>query len=434
MNIQVGATVGDYEVIGVLGRGGMGKVFRVRSALTLREEAMKVVSPDLEGRPELADRFLREIRVHASLEHPNIAALRAALRVDDQIVMILELVDGVGLDEVAQGGLVRPDTLVSYMSQVLSALAYAHERGVVHRDIKPGNILVTRAGQAKLTDFGIATATRELRLTKSGFTLGSLMYMSPEQIRGETVDGRSDLYSLGVTMYEVVTGRRPFDGENEYAVIMAHLTQAAVHPSEVNPAVPRMLGDITLRAMAKEAKDRFASAAEFQTALMPLPRNVEPAVEAPVPRAVTPITPEELVRVESGLVRAVGPIARHLVASEARRVADFPELCHKLAAQIPEPREREVFLKSCLKGATATQPAAPQMDTAAAAQVWDQAWLARVEIALAEHVGPIARVLIRNATRRMRTLEELVQTLAEEIASEADRKRFLETVIGPRSS
>jgi hypothetical protein len=147
MSIQIGATVGDYQVIAVLGRGGMGKVFRVRSLLTLREEAMKVVSPDLEGRPELADRFLREIRVHASLEHPNIAALRAALRVDDQIVMILDLVDGVGLDEKIRTGPLDPAAAVGYISQVLSALAFAHGRGVV-RTLREAGFGRTRAWDA----------------------------------------------------------------------------------------------------------------------------------------------------------------------------------------------------------------------------------------------------------------------------------------------
>ncbi len=434
MTIQIGTTVGDYEVTGVLGRGGMGKVFRVRSVLTLREEAMKVVSPDLESRPELADRFLREIRVHASLEHPNIAALRAALHNDDQIVMILELVDGVGLDEMLKHGPVNPTAVVSYMGQVLSALAYAHGRGVVHRDIKPANILVTRGGQAKLTDFGIAVATRELRLTQSGFTLGSLMYMSPEQIRGEAVDARSDIYSLGVTMYEVVTGRRPFDGENEYAVITAHLNQAPVHPSDVTPGVPRALGDLIVKAMAKDPNDRFASATEFQAALVRLPRSAETTLDMPAPRAVTSFPPEDLARVESGLIRAVGPIARHLVASAARRTADFSELCHHLAGQIPEPREREAFLKSCLKGGTVLQRSAPKVDTAAAARMWDQTWLAKVETALAAHVGPIARVLVKNASKRARTADELGQMLAKEIAAEADRKRFVNEITALRSS
>ena len=433
MSFQIGATVGDYEVIGVLGRGGMGKVFRVRSLLTLREEAMKVVSSDLEDRPELADRFLREIRVHASLEHPNIAALHAALRVNDEIVMILELVDGVGLDEKIRSGPLDPSSVASYVTQVLAALAFAHGHGVVHRDIKPANILVTAAGQVKLTDFGIAMASRELRLTRAGFTMGSLLYMSPEQIRGEAVEARSDLYSLGVTMYEMVTGRRPFDGENEYAVINAHLTRIPQHPSTVHAAVPRALGDIIMKAMAKGPAERFASALEFQAALSPPPRTfAAPAAAQPTS---TPIASEDLARVESGLVRVVGPIARHLVASAARRATDFHALCQDLAAQLPEPREREAFLKSCLRGGTAPQAIVPGPAlTASAATVWDPAWLGRLEQSLAEQVGPIARVLVKNAARRSRTADELVQSLAGEIPSEIARKRFREAATGLRSS
>jgi serine/threonine protein kinase len=158
--IEVGDIVGDYEVVGVLGRGGMGKVFRVRSRLTGREEAMKVVYPDLSGQAELADRFLREIKVHASLDHPNIAALHAAVRIQDQLVMILELVHGFSLEERLRAGVLPGAEAVHYINQVLSALAFARDRGVVHRDIKPANILITTEHVVKLTEGGMRHTPR----------------------------------------------------------------------------------------------------------------------------------------------------------------------------------------------------------------------------------------------------------------------------------
>src|SRR5581483_157656 len=189
------------------------KVFRVRSLLTDREEAMKVVLPDMDENRELADRFLREIKVHASLEHHNIAALRAAVRVQGRILMIMELIHGESLDETLKAGPLELPTAIYYVDQVLSALDYAHAHGVVHRDIKPANILVTgpesgRPGVVKLTDFGIAQAAGSGRLTGVGMAVGSLWYMSPEQIRAEQVDARSDIYSLGLTFYQMVTGQR----------------------------------------------------------------------------------------------------------------------------------------------------------------------------------------------------------------------------------
>src|SRR5580698_4346587 len=139
MALQIGNTVGDYEIIGVLGKGGMGTVFRVRNLLSDRMEAMKVVLPDLSSDPGLADRFLREIRLHASLEHPNIAALRTALRIDNQVLMIMELVEGVSLDERLREGTLDPWSSIRYVDQILSALDLAHSRGIIHRDIKPAN-------------------------------------------------------------------------------------------------------------------------------------------------------------------------------------------------------------------------------------------------------------------------------------------------------
>src|ERR1700689_5975066 len=149
MNFQVGETIGDYEIVGVLGRGGMGKVFRVRNQISDRIEAMKIVLPDLEGDRDLAERFLREIKVHATLDHPNIARLRTALRIDNRIVMILELVDGASLDEILDRGPIPKADAIRYGGQILSALGYAHSLGIIHRDLKPANIIVNKAGLVK---------------------------------------------------------------------------------------------------------------------------------------------------------------------------------------------------------------------------------------------------------------------------------------------
>lgn len=424
MGIQIGDKVGDYEVVGILGRGGMGKVFRVRSLLTLREEAMKVIAEDLGAQPDLAERFLREIRVHASLEHPNIAALHSAIRVDDRIVMILELVDGIGLEDIVKRGPISAANVLDYAGQVLSALQYTHNRGVIHRDIKPPNILVTRTGQIKLTDFGIAVADSELRLSRRGMVVGSLPYMAPEQIRSGTVDVRSDIYSLGVTLYEMTTGKRPFQGTTEYQLIEAHMKQAPRPPAEVTPGVPASLSDGILRAMAKDPGDRFQSAEEFHAAL--------DGVSADAPTALGETTlllsQDELARVESGLVKVVGPIARHMVASAVRRSTNLQDLCARLAEQIPDAREREQFLKTGLGTAPAPGTIAVRRPTTdSGPRTWDQAWLSKLEQALTAYVGPIARVLVKKATQKTRTPDELCEFLAAEIASETDRRAFLKT-------
>jgi len=204
--------IGDYEVLAEIGRGGMGKVFRVRNVLSDRIDAMKVLLPDLVESQELAARFLREIKVLAALNHPHIAALRTALTADNQLVMIMEYVEGQSLAQRLRHGAIPTPQAIAYIDQVLDALDYAHKQHVVHRDIKPANMMVTPAGVVKLMDFGIARAKGDQTLTAVDTTTGSLGYMSPEQVHGKPTDGRSDLYSVGISLYEMVTGERPSVG------------------------------------------------------------------------------------------------------------------------------------------------------------------------------------------------------------------------------
>ncbi len=276
MDFKLGDTVGDYEIVSVLGAGGMGRVYKVRNVLSDRLEAMKVLLPNVTEAPEQTERFLREIRLQASLDHANIAALRTALRHGDQLVMVMELVEGTALQALLAGRPLPLQEAISYMVQVLAALSYAHGRGVIHRDIKPANIMVTHKGMVKLTDFGIAKLLHDRKLTATGATMGSLYYMSPEQVKGDTAfDTRSDLYSLGVTFYEAVAGQRPFQGDTDYVIMSAHLNHSPVPPVDLNPSIPPELNRIILKALAKEPSDRFQSADEFLTAIQRVPGYAE---------------------------------------------------------------------------------------------------------------------------------------------------------------
>jgi eukaryotic-like serine/threonine-protein kinase len=415
MAIEVGDVLGDYEVTGVLGRGGMGKVFRVRSRITDREEAMKVVLPDLAENPALSERFLREIKVHASLQHPNIAALRTALRIGERLVMIVELVDGVSLEELLRAGPLEVPSAVGYTVQVLAALGFAHERGVVHRDIKPANILITADGVAKLTDFGIAQSEGDLRLTRAGLAVGSLAYMSPEQLRAAAVDARSDLYSLGLTLYEAVTGRRAILGDTEHELMQAQLETMPSEPAAWNPQIPTDLSETVMRAMAKEPARRFQNAAEFAAAL-----GRHSGAPAP-PNAARALPATELAEMETRLARAIGPIARRLVPDAARRYRTLPEIREALAAQIENPADRQAFLK---QGAGA-MPTATMPRTRVPAASFDSATLERLTAALAPHLGPIARVVVSRAARTCGSVDELRNALAAEIPDPADRRSFL---------
>ena len=289
MNLEIGTTVGDYQVVGILGAGGMGQVYKVRNVISDRVEAMKVLLPDLANQPDLADRFLREIKVQASLEHPNIAALHTAVRVDNQLLMLMEFVEGVTLDQKLKDGPLPAAEAVNYIMQVLAALDYAHARGVVHRDIKPGNMMLTPGGVVKLMDFGIARSATDHKLTQTGTTVGSLYYMSPEQIQGVTApDARSDLYSVGVSLYELVTGKKPFDGDSQFAIMSAHLAGTPVPPVTVDPRLPKMLNDVILMSVAKDAGARFQTAAALRNALANVAAGLQPTVALPQPAKAAP--------------------------------------------------------------------------------------------------------------------------------------------------
>ncbi len=267
MGEQEKRRIGDYEILGVLGSGGMGQVFKVRNVISDRIEAMKIILPDLAGRQDLADRFLREIKLLAGLNHPNIAALRTALTVDNQLLMIMEYVEGTTVSaRLEQGPLPIPDA-VNYTSQILEALSYAHQRNIIHRDIKPSNMMVTPEGVVKLMDFGIARSGDASDLTATGAALGSLYYMPPEQVKGQPTDARSDLYSVGASLYEMVTRERPFKADSSYSLMAAHVQQPPKPPIEWRTDLPGALNEIILLAMAKEPGQRFQSADAFRNAL-----------------------------------------------------------------------------------------------------------------------------------------------------------------------
>ncbi len=278
MSEEVGKRMGDYEILSELGSGGMGRVFKVRNVLSDRVEAMKVLLPDVATRQELAARFQREIKLLASLNHPNIASLRTALTIDNQLVMIMEYVEGTTLAERLGSGPIAVSDTLNYTDQVLNALSYAHAQHVIHRDIKPANIILTPQGVIKVMDFGIARSGEDRSLTMTGTTLGSLSYMSPEQVKGEVTDARSDLYSVGISVYELVTGQRPFQAHSDYSIMAAHVKEIPKPPIELHQGLPPALNEIILMAISKDPAQRFQTAEAFRNALRNV--HVDPETEA----------------------------------------------------------------------------------------------------------------------------------------------------------
>ena len=327
--MNTGERVGDYEIVDVLGAGGMGQVYKVRNTLSERIEAMKVVLPNMSSDPELAQRFLREIKVQAALDHPNIARLHTAQQFGDQLFMVMEFVDGNSLEKLLEKGPLALSDSLGYISQVLDALAYAHARTVVHRDIKPANIMITPAGVVKLMDFGIARMQTDRRLTRTGHTVGSLFYMSPEQIQGGEPDPRSDLYALGVTLYEMVTGQKPFQGDSDYSIMAAHLQQTPVAPLQLVSDLPPDLSEIILMAIAKDPGGRFQSAEAFRAAL----RNINVPAWKPTERTATVVLPS--MSAPTAPAPAPAPAAGSPMMASA--VAAVPPLAAPAAGPAPMP-------------------------------------------------------------------------------------------------
>jgi serine/threonine protein kinase/ketosteroid isomerase-like protein len=270
--LEAGETFGDFEIVEVAGEGGMGVVYRARQITLERIVALKVIAPHVANAPDFTDRFRRESRLAASIDHPHVVSVHSAGELEGRAYIAMQWIDGVGLDALLTDGQPLPEARTRrIVSQIAGALDVAHSKGLVHRDVKPPNVLVRSIGgadHAYLTDFGIARRTDvgASGITKTGQTVGTVGYMAPEQIRGEPSDGRADVYSLGCVLFQCLTGRRPFEHETDVATMFAHVNEERPRPSAVRPELAHF-DDVVVRALALDPDERFATGAELAEAL-----------------------------------------------------------------------------------------------------------------------------------------------------------------------
>jgi len=277
------ATGSRYKVVRKLGGGGMASVFLAEHAQLRRTVVLKVLHGHLAKDPEMLTRFQREAQAASELVHPNIVPILDAGEADGILYTVMPyLVGGSFADRIA-GGPQPPAEVASVVAQAATALDYAHRRGIVHRDVKPDNVLFDEDGHALVTDFGIAEARSQSRLTASGRAMGTPHYMAPEQAMGKLVDGRSDVYSLGIVMYEALVGFPPFDGPDAFAVGYKQVHEQAVPPNKVNSEIPDALNEIVMRCLSKVVAERYARANDLADALI----GYIPTLEAAALRAAT---------------------------------------------------------------------------------------------------------------------------------------------------
>ena len=264
-----------YEILEVIGTGGMARVYKARCHRLNRLVAIKILREDLAQDAEFRRRFHDESQAVAMLSHPNIVAVYDVSRSSELEYIVMELIDGITLKQYMQkkGNKLNWREALHFTTQIVKALGHAHSRGIIHRDIKPHNVMVLRDGSVKVADFGIARVTSGGHSTLTQEALGSVHYISPEQARGSHIDARSDLYSAGVVLYEMITGRLPFEGDTPVSVAIQHINSIPLSPREIDPTIPEALEEITMKAMAPNPDNRYSSADEMLADLEEFRKN-----------------------------------------------------------------------------------------------------------------------------------------------------------------
>ena len=265
---MIGDIVGDYKIIEKVGQGGMGEVYKALHTKLDRAVAIKVLSSEYTENASMRKRFLNEARLQAKFTHPNVVNILNFFEIQNRAFLVMEYIEGETLEDLLYTrGILPIEEALSISYSVLNALIFMHSKGVIHRDIKPSNIMFTRQGEVKVTDFGIAKSINDkIKYTKTGL-LGSVIYVSPEQILGEDVSQCTDIYSFGITLYRMLTGKSPFKGETEYTILKSHLEDKPIPPNNYNSVISKSLNKMILKAISKDSNKRYSSALEFSQKL-----------------------------------------------------------------------------------------------------------------------------------------------------------------------
>ncbi len=443
--------LGKYKVLEVLGKGAMGVVYKGFDPLIERSVALKTIRKELIDQHlagEIVARFKNEAQAAGRLTHPGIVAIYDYGEDESAAYIAMEFVQGNSLrDCLARRESFSLTTIVGFMGQLLGALDYAHEHGVVHRDIKPANIMVMTNGRLKVADFGIARIDRS-SLTIVGSVMGTPSYMSPEQYAGQTVDRRTDVFSAGIVFYELLTGRKPFEGSPD-TISYKICHEPHRRPSELRPpGVPKAFDAVMDKALAKKPEDRYSTAREFADAVLiafeqreHTPEDEATDLDAAVaverdtpivqPQAKDPGSDVKNLRViEELFAPHVGPIARVLIKKAASTATDGRQLVSLLAESISGEQGKKAFLAEALARlpALATSPGQSNpggADINVALQPHKPEDVEKAASRLTPYLGPIAKVVTKKAAARTADLKMLYLQLADSVPDAESRKKFL---------
>ena len=330
-----------YEILERIGTGGMAVVFKGRDHRLNRLVAVKILKDDLAKDAEFRRRFHDESQAVAMLSHPNIMAVQDVSRSEQVEYIVMELIDGITLKQFMQrkGGPLSWKEALHFITQIMKALSHAHGRGIIHRDIKPQNIMVLRDGSIKVTDFGIARLTSAAQNTLTQEALGSVHYISPEQARGSRIDGRSDIYSAGVVLYEMLTGRLPFEGDSPVSVAIQHINSIPLPPRELNPDIPEALEAITMKAMAPRVENRYRNADDMLNDLEEFRKDPSIDLEYDPAKlfATADVADEPTQVIDTGSRRRgdTGAMRRREPLHEEHRSAERPRKQQKATMSVP---------------------------------------------------------------------------------------------------
>ena len=487
-SIPPGTRFGDYEILEELGVGGMGRVYRARDLTLERVVALKTLAHQFSSDANFVQRFLKEARAAARLNHPNIVQIYDFGCVDSVYYLAMEFVDGHSLGTYLKRGHFSETESIQIIRHACRALSVAHADGIVHRDIKPDNMMLTSRGDVKLVDLGIAKRIDEDQsLTQTGQAIGTPHYISPEQIRGQKdVDARADVYSLGATLYHLVTGHTPYSGASGPIVMSMHLVEPLPDPRRFEAGLSEGICSVIRKMMAKDRNDRYGDVYALDLDLYRLqcgempqadehrgteiePRGGGVASPGYVPAAAAAFDSGVLNRIEESLASAVGPMARVLVRKAARTAPTLEALCGTLAEQVVETVARDKFLSKCLLAARTspggsrpgrTTPAPPseaptelpragrsvapgpgpsrsfsqggasiaQGSSAGRTLVISEEDLHAAENELAKQIGPLARVVVKRAAKSAGTLADLIAKLELDIPTDESRRVFREAM------